>query len=149
MFLQPLNRLPQNGNYLRSFSVLISVFLLLFVACSEGGCAVETVKKYAIQQTALLETDFVRGVSTKADVLRLLGEPDGAGQIGGFYGLRGMNHVGEGPYDAWYYSSAQAALGLKMSSKNTDILVFFHGNVYEGFYWFTLNATGDYDAGFR
>ncbi len=106
------------------------------------GAHVESVKKHALAQVHRLETELERGVSTKAEVLRFLGEPDGAGEFGGFHGVRGPEHAKKGPADAWYYESGKADVGVTVSEDMRVLLVFFDDETYIGFYWFTIKASG-------
>ena len=73
------------GRKISSFA-LAAVFLL-------SGCAVESVKP-AFSNVERIGPEFTRGVSTKTNVLLLLGEPDGSGEFEGFRGARGDEQIG-------------------------------------------------------
>ncbi len=108
-----------------------------------AGCAVQTTKTQAFSRIDQIETDLRRGITNKADVLLLLGEPDGAGALGGFDALRGPDGAGKGPIDAWFYESFKSSIlgGLEM---NQDILlVFFEGDTVDGFFWFSHESKGE------
>ena len=123
----------------RRLGVLAGALTALLVA----GCAVGTTKTQAFSRIDQIETDLRRGITNKADVLLLLGEPDGAGALGGFDALRGPDGAGKGPLDAWYYGSVKASIagGLKV---NQDILlVFFEGSTVNGFLWFSSESKGE------
>lgn len=129
----------------RWLRVPIAATLLAFAIAGPAngqGAHLETVKKHALAQVHRLETELERGVSTKADVLLFLGEPDGAGEFGGFHGIRGPEHAKKGPADAWYYESSQATVGLAVSEDLRVLLVFFDDETYIGFYWFTIKTSG-------
>ncbi len=107
------------------------------------GCAVQTTKTQAFSRIDQIEADLQRGSTTKGDVLLLLGEPDGAGALGGFDALRGPDGAGKGPIDAWFYESVKVSIlgGLEM---NQDILlVFFEGDIVDGFFWFSHESKGE------
>ena len=122
----------------RRLGVLAGALTALLVA----GCAVQTTKTQAFSRIDQIETDLRRGITNKADVLLLLGEPDGAGALGGFDALRGPDGAGKGPLDAWYYESVKASmLGVEL---NQDVLlVFFEGDIVDGFLWFSNKSKGE------
>ncbi len=122
----------------RRLGVLAGALTALLVA----GCAVHTPKTQAFSRIDQIETDLRRGITNKADVLLLLGEPDGAGALGGFDALRGPDGAGKGPLDAWYYESVKASmLGVEL---NQDVLlVFFEGDTVDGFFWYTNKSKGE------
>ncbi len=119
--------------------VLAGALTVLLVA----GCTTQTVKTQAFTRINQIETDLRRGVTKKADVLLLLGEPDGAGALGGFDALRGPDGAGKGPMDAWYYESVKVSIlgGLELNQK--ILLVFFEGDTVEGFLWFSNDSKGE------
>ncbi len=105
-----------------SFALLLGGILL-------AGCAVQTVKSQAFSRLDRLEAEFKRGVSTKADVLTVLGEPDGSG--GAIFPTASHGS------DVWYYEATRSSL----SSLNQNILlVYFRGEEFEGFMWFSNDA---------
>lgn len=96
------------------------------------GCAVHTVKSQAFSKLDQLEAELKRGVSTKADVITLLGEPDGSGGAQ----LPSSSHEN----DVWYYEASRASL----SNMNQKILlVYFREEVFDGFMWFSNSADID------
>lgn len=106
----------------RSFALLLGAMLL-------AGCAVQTVKSQAFSRLDRLETEFKQGVSTKADVLTVLGEPDGSG--GAIFPTASYGS------DVWYYEASRSSL----SGINQNILlVYFRGEVFDGFMWFSNDA---------
>ena len=106
----------------RSFALLLGAMLL-------AGCAVQTVKSQAVSRVDRLETEFKRGVSTKADVLTVLGEPDGSGGA--------MFPTASRASDVWYYEAYRSSL----SGLNQKILlVYFKGEEFDGFMWFSNDA---------
>ncbi len=117
---------------------------ILLAAIMLTACATQTAKQQAFSVVSGLETRLARGESTKADVLELLGEPSGAGEFGGFHAVRGPEHAKKGPADIWYYEDSRAAMGVggRMSERIQVLLVFFQGDVYDGFLWLTAAAQG-------
>ncbi len=93
------------------------------------GCAVQSVKSQAFSRLDRLESGFERGVSTKADVISVLGEPDGSG------GSRFPTAAHDN--EVWYYEASRASLS---SVTQKILLVYFRGGVFDGFMWFTNDA---------
>ncbi len=123
----------------RRLGVLAGALAALLVA----GCTTQTAKTQAFSRIDQIESDLRRGSTTKGDVLLLLGEPDGAGALGGFDALRGPDGAGKGPIDAWFYESGGGSIvgGLEM---HQDILmVFFEGDIVDGFLWFSHESKGE------
>ena len=127
------------GRKISSFT-LAAVFLL-------SGCTAETVKP-AFSNVERIGPEFTRGVSTKTNVLLLLGEPDGPGEIDGFRGARGDEHLKLGAAQIWYYENVKAALGMGGSlNTNQQILaVFFAGDKFDGFFWFKNKIEGRWQS---
>lgn len=65
-------------------------------------------------------------ISTKADVLQALGPPRG-------YGVASMQGV-ERPRTIWYYESSEIK---GKTVRLAMILVFFEGEIYDGYMWFS------------
>lgn len=86
-----------------------------------------------------LSHDLERGVSTRADVHRLLGEPSGDG---GF--VLPPDHS---PQDVWFYQEMrikdfEAAQDVRenyvrMNMTHRILLVFFKGDVFDGYMWYS------------
>lgn len=122
----------------------VSVLAVALAALMATGCTTETVKSQAFTRIDKVETDLKRGVTKKTDVLLLLGEPDGAGALGGFDGLRGPDRAGKKPMDAWYYESVKVSISIGSLETHQDILlVFFDGDTVDGFLWFSNLAKGE------
>ncbi len=117
--------------------VLLPVAFLYAVLA--GGCAAQTAKSYALSQVDKLDTELRRGVSTQADVLRLLGEPDGSGELAGFH-----DYIGPEPAQAWYYEDSKVEFGAIHRGHIASLLVYFRRNTYVGYYWFRMDTTGQW-----
>ena len=79
----------------------------------------------AFRNAGMLETQLHRGVSTKADVRTLLGVPNGPGS----WLLPALDPA---PREIWYYEDMSLTGG---TLRVQMILVFFKGNVYDGYLW--------------
>jgi outer membrane protein assembly factor BamE (lipoprotein component of BamABCDE complex) len=105
-----------------------------FVVATLAGCAAETRKSQALSQLDRLEGELQKGVSTKADVLFLLGEPSGSGGAE----FPTAQHAN----DVWYYEASNAS----MSGVNMNILlIYFKDDAYDGFMWFSNEADIDFE----
>ncbi len=105
---------------------LAHVAAIALVCIAPGGCAQQTVKTQVSRVLPRVETDLRRGVSTRADVLSLLGQPDGHGAAA-FVKYKGQA-------DIWYYESS--SLSLSSTGRQEILAVFFKGNLFEGYLWF-------------
>lgn len=97
----------------------------------------------AFPKVAALGTELKRGVSTKADVQRLLGLPSGTGGalLPGFGERANLLDA----YQIWYYedieiSDAEAGRdAVTMKMRQQILMIFFAGEVLHGYFW-TSNA---------
>jgi hypothetical protein len=119
--------------------VVAGALMALLVA----GCAVQSTKTHAFSRIDRIESNLQRGITTKGDVLLLLGEPNGAGALGGFDALRGPDAAGKGPIIAWYYQSIKASIVGGIKQQLDILLVFFEGDVVDGFLWFSDKGEGE------
>ena len=118
---------PRGGISLWGRGLLV-VFLSFFVV----ACAAPRVAspKRQVFKNYSLTTDLQRGVSSMADVRRVLGEPNGSG------GYLFPIGTGEGPI--WFYESVKIDTSSRKIDLQQDILlVFFKGDRFEGFLWFS------------
>ena len=121
----------------RCRGVIAGALLALLAA----GCATQTTKTQAFSRIDQIESDLQRGVTTKGDVLLLLGEPDGSGALGGFDALRGG--AGSGPITSWYYERFDASILGGLEMEQDILLVFFEGDIVDGFLWFSNKSKGE------
>ena len=98
------------------------------------GCAAttQTVKNQAFKQLGSLQSDLKRGVSTRADVLRLLGQPDGRG------GAAFASEAGQA--DVWYYESTDISL-MSMGGNQRILIVFFRNGAFDGYMCFKTDMS--------
>jgi len=99
--------------------------LVLIFALAGAGCP--TVRYGRVPPTARLEADLTPRVSTKADVLRVLGPPRG-------YGRAQLRAAGT-PRDTWFYEAIVAPPSGDVRIK--FLLVYFDGEVFDGYFWFS------------
>lgn len=104
------------------------------VGATLTGCAVETRKSQAFSRLDRLESELKRGVATKADVLFLLGEPSGSGEA--------MLPTASQPNEVWYYEASGASMS---SLKLKILLIYFEGDTYGGFMWYSNDADIHFD----
>ncbi|UCG98328.1 MAG: hypothetical protein JSW31_04265 [Burkholderiales bacterium] len=95
---------------------------------------------------AAIEGQLKRGVSTKNDVQRILGVPNGSG--GALLPGIGERSQQVDPYQIWYYedieitdvkSDGQTA---NMKMRQQILAVFFKGEVFHGYFWTSNSGTG-------
>lgn len=99
------------------------------------GCAsanAKTARPFADgKQLSTLE----RGVSTRRDVQRLLGAPDGSGHA--------LLPTEDAQLDLWYYADfemkdvRQTPSGIRGDVRQQVLLVAFRGDVFDGFMWWS------------
>jgi len=94
----------------------------------------QTTASGAFRNLAAIETTLVRGVTTKADVRRQLGIPNGSGAAR-------FAHVGDDEREIWYYEDVaitgakSAEQVMKVDMRQQIILVLFKGEVVDGYLW--------------
>lgn len=120
--------------------------LILATAFSVTSCTGEP-KKFAtvevFRDTKRIETQLQKGVSTKEDVKRILGEPTGSGAVF-------MASVQQRPQEMWFYQDieltdikgSKGQLDLKM--RQQILVVILRDGTFDGFMWFSNEeaATG-------
>ncbi len=133
------------GHRWLSRSALLGAALMvtLLGVVSLGGCAVETTRGRSPLITERLRSELVRNKSTKVDVLKVLGEPDGTGSFGGWRGVRGPRHSKLRPLEVWYYEDNKASMmGLSLRQELRVMLIFFKGELFDGYMWFANTTSG-------
>ncbi len=113
-----------------------------------GGCEVTQVETGNFPPTAPLRGDLVRGVSTRADVERALGHPNGTGSSSLPPDWQAR--------DVWLYQSiklnsieratpenGETLTGTVLNADMTQqvLLVFFASDRYDGYLWYSNAGT--------
>lgn len=87
-------------------------------------------------QAERIEADLQRGVSTKSDVERILGKPNGTGQS--------FLPTEDGPQEVWVYSNVETGeprvsggppIKIEVDTRQQLILIFFEGDTFDGYLW--------------
>lgn len=124
------------GVFRRCGAILALLLPLALTACVESSAGTG-----AFRNAAAVQTHLQRGVSTKADVQKLLGVPNG-------YGGSLFRNAPGGPREIWYYEDVE---GTGASSRN-DVMtlqmrqqilaIFFKGDAFDGYLWTNNTAPG-------
>lgn len=98
------------------------------------GCA-PTVTTGAFTQTARIDAELKRGISTKRDVRRVLGVPKGSGGA--------VLPTDPRLREVWYYEDVKIAKlrqdtegYLRADVSQQILLVFFRAGLFDGFMWY-------------
>ena len=113
----------------------LRIGVMLCTAALLSGCfgTAKTARAFADgKQLSTLE----RGVSTRRDVQRLLGAPDGSGHA--------LLPTEDAQLDLWYYADFEmkdlrqtAGGSFRGDVRQQVLLVAFRGDVFDGFMWWT------------
>ncbi len=105
----------------------IAAFLCLLVLISSAaGCVGVRYNTGIPPDTRVLETTIRPGISTRADVVSALGEPDGKGKA--------AIYSGDTPRTIWSYFYEEGNL---RESRRIYLFVFFNKDCYDGYLWFS------------
>jgi hypothetical protein len=107
-----------------------------------AGCATKVkVTTGVFPPVGTLEKEIQRGISTKMDVRRLLGAPNGFGSA--------VFPTDPHAREIWYYDDiemtdfkSEAGGVLRVNVRQQILLVFFKNGVFDGFMWFSNSGTG-------
>ena len=111
-------------NKLRVLKLLLIVFCVVIFA---SACV--SIKYGRMPDTEKLTSALSQNISTKADVLKILGQPRG-------YGKLHMSSIPE-PLVIWFYEYIEAS-GFTSTEVNMKMLmVFFNKELYAGHMWFS------------
>ena len=113
--------------------ILVAGLAFQIAACS----TVESPKfgGYVRPNENLLETILVIGVSTKAQVKQILGEPGGPGGI--------YLPIDPKPRESWTYNYEKGSIGKSkrgrqtLNSIRTYLFIYFDKDIYDGYMWFS------------
>lgn len=115
------------------------VYSLLLV-CLLSACTPTKVVQGPFLKLSAIETELKKGVSTKIDVQKILGSPQGFG--GAVFPVTAEEH------EIWFYQnievdnikSQQNYITMDMNQK--VLLIFFSKGLFDGFLWFTGTIKG-------
>jgi len=121
----------------KQWFILLGLFLIFLVSFITGGYAQEgkKVTTGAFVKVNHLDTDLQKGVSTKMDVQRMLGAPNGMGGA--------SLPTDPKQREVWYYENIEMRDikreegVIKVNMRQQVLLVFFEKGVYDGYMWFT------------
>jgi hypothetical protein len=124
--------------------LVLALVLVLSTAPAIGQTAVGT---GAFPKVGEIEKQLKRGVSSKADVQRVLGVPNGGGGalLPGF----GEQSAQVDPYQVWFYQDIEITGVkseqdlMKMNMRQQILGVFFKGEVFHGYFWTSNSGTAE------
>jgi hypothetical protein len=114
------------------------LILAVALAIQIGACSTAetpTIGGHVRPNENLLETTLVIGVSTKARVKEVLGEPGGPGGI--------YLPIDPKPRESWTYNYEKASIGkskpgrISLNSIRTYLFIYFDKDIYDGYMWFS------------
>ena len=117
------------------------VTLVLALLLGLTACAKSSVGTGAFRNAAVVLTQLRRGVSSKADVQKLLGVPNG-------HGAALFRNAPGGPREIWYYEDVEATDAaarndvITMKLRQQIVAIFFKGDVFDGYLWTSNSSTG-------
>lgn len=120
----------------RQWHVGCGVVFILMVAVLSTGCPTK-ITTGAFVELSRLEAELRRGVSTKMDVQRVLGAPNGFGNA--------IFPDDPAPLEVWYYEDVEATdikfegRLVHMNMRQEILIILFKKGVFDGFLW-TSNA---------
>ena len=128
----------------RIYKLIFSVLVIFLLPINESQGDVGT---GTFPNTQLIEKNLVRGISTRADVQKLLGIPTG----GGGAILPGFGEKSEviEPYDLWYYEDINTKNSkfkdgiMTMDMSQQILMIFFKGDKFYGYFWTSNESTID------
>lgn len=128
-----------NNYYLRTAGFGLLLFALIFSIAAVPAMAQLDVGTGAFPNTELIESQLKRGVSTKGDVQRMLGIPNGAG--GALLPGYGNKSTVVEPYQIWYYEDIETTDvksgegGMNITLRQQILVVYFKGEIFHGYFW--------------
>ncbi len=114
---------------------------IVLMVCMLPACTASKLVQGPFLNLSAIETELKKGVSTKMDVQRVLGSPQGLG--GAVFPVTTEQH------EVWYYQniqidnivSKQSYITMDMHQK--VLLVFFSKGVFDGFLGFSGTIKGE------
>lgn len=110
------------------------LFYTLLLVCSLSACTPDKIVQGSFLKVSALEVELKKGISTKMDVQRIFGAPQGFG--GAVFPITAEEH------EIWFYQniefgnikSQQTYTSLEMDQK--VLLIFFTKGLFDGFLWY-------------
>lgn len=120
--------------------ILRNLVYILLIVCFLPACATKKVVSGPFLKLSSIETDLKKGISSKMDVQRILGAPQGFG--GAEFPVTKEEH------EVWFYQniqvdnikSEQSYITMDMDQK--VLLIFFTKGLFDGYLWFTGTIKG-------
>jgi hypothetical protein len=115
--------------------------VMLVSTAQQHPALAQTASSGAFRNLSAIEATLIRGVTTKAEVRRQLGVPNGSGAAR-------FAHVGDDEREIWYYEDVaitgakSADQVMKMDMRQQILLVLFKGEVVDGYLWTSNSGTG-------
>jgi len=125
--------------HLQFDGIVALLFALMISVSALPAMAQPTVGTGVFPKTELIDTQLKRGVSTKADVQRALGIPNGSG--GALLPGHGDKSTVLEKYQTWYYEDIETTNyksgkeGMNITLRQQILVVFFKGDVFYGYFW--------------
>ena len=121
----------------KEWFIFLGLCLIPLVCFILGGCVKEVtqVTTGAFVNVNRLDTELQKGVSTKMEVQRMLGAPNGMGGA--------SLPTDPKQREVWYYENIEMKDikreegVIKVNMRQQVLLVFFEKGVYDGYMWFT------------
>ncbi len=106
--------------------------LVIALSLLTAGCISARLLMGTRPNPELLETSLRVGESTRADVLRVLGQPYGKG-------MSGLPIDGPKPKTVWsyYYEEGTIESNAVKDSRRMFLWIYFDGDRYDGYMWFS------------
>ena len=135
----------------------LNSFLLVAASFVLAACAVENADRAltigAFTAVDRIEEELQRGVSTKADVERILGKPNGSGAAfldgsgaANLESVEGLSGIGE-KREIWLYEDHEGNIidskggVVRIHLRQQYLTVYFLGDRFDGFMWFSNAGT--------
>lgn len=126
---------------LRNCGVLTACAAGLLAAALLRPVLAQTASSGAFRDLTAIETTLLRGVTTKVEVRRQLGVPNGSGAAR-------FAHLGSDEREIWYYEdiamtgAKSADQVMKVEMRQQILLVLFKGEIVDGYLWTSNSGTG-------
>lgn len=126
---------------LRNCGALTACAAGLLAAALLRPVLAQTASSGAFRDLTAIETTLLRGVTTKVEVRRQLGVPNGSGAAR-------FAHLGSDEREIWYYEdiamtgAKSADQVMKVEMRQQILLVLFKGEIVDGYLWTSNSGTG-------